>query len=198
MGVIYINEWFPNPAGKDDGEFVELYNSGGSAARLGGYSLGTGVKKKFSLSGYVIPARGYLVLDKVRTKLTLKNTDGGLWLYGPGGLVLDHASFTGAAPIEKSFSREYYGGGDGHAQNAQVQAFVWTTPTPGRKNEAVSVAITTRNYPLGVSLAGHMAPAQFVGIMTGTAVVLLGIFIYVIQKNEDLQKLFFGRDRDIR
>ena len=67
--MLYINEWLPNPVGADAaGEFVELYNSGNSAAPLNGYTLGTGAKKKFSLTGYTIPAGGYLVLKKAQTK----------------------------------------------------------------------------------------------------------------------------------
>jgi len=198
--MIYLNEWFPNPVGKDDGEFVELYNSGPAAVALNGYTLGTGAKRKFSLSGYTVPPGGYLLLGKKQTKLTLKNTDGGLWLYGPNGAIVDHGAFEGSAQAGKSFSRVLYsgaGGGNGLPSDAQPQAFAWTDPTPGAKNKTVDMAVTVRNYPLNVSLAAHVSPAQFTGMLLGTAVILAGIFIYIIQKNEDLQKLFFGGDQEI-
>lgn len=198
--MIYINEWFPNPVGKDDGEFVELYNSGAATMPLGGYSLGTAVKKKFSLSGYAIPPGDYLLLGKKQTKLTLKNTDGGLWLYGPSGAIMDHGAFEGNAQAGKSFNRVVYGGAGGGAggvsSDARPQAFAWTDPTPGAKNRTVDTAVTVRNYPLNVSLAKHVSPAQFTGMLLGTAVILAGIFIYIIQKNEDLQKLFFGGNKE--
>ena len=84
-------------------EFIELYNSGDAAASLHGYTLGDGAKKKFSLSGYGIPANGYLVFMKDQDKLTLKNTNGEVLLYGQNGQVLDSASFAGVAPKGKVF-----------------------------------------------------------------------------------------------
>ncbi len=108
--MIYINEWFPNPVGNDAaGEFIELYNSGAATVSLDGYALGDGAKKRFSLSGYSIPPGGYLVLTHADDKLTLKNTNGEVLLYGPSGQVVDSASFTGAAPEGRSFSRVDYG-----------------------------------------------------------------------------------------
>src|SRR6185437_7227208 len=99
------NEWLPNPPGKDDGEFIELYNSGAAPAALNGYALGTGVKRTFKLDGLHIAAGGYLLLEKSRTKLSLKNTDGEVLLYGPGGAVIEDDRFSGAAPEGKSWSR---------------------------------------------------------------------------------------------
>src|SRR5579863_3001441 len=97
--MIFINEWFPNPIGSDtckascgwNVEFVELFNGGGVAVSLNGWSFWTGGKgKKISLSGFSIAPHAYAIFKKPQIKISLKNTDGGLWLYGPGGGLVDH------------------------------------------------------------------------------------------------------------
>lgn len=189
--MIYINEWLPNPVGNDAaGEFVELYNSSGGAVSLEGYALSAG-KKATSLAGYSIAGHGYLVLNKAQSKLSLKNSDGGLWLYGPSGQPIDYGAFAGAAPEGKSFSRVSY-------DAANIQHFAFVYPTPGAVNETISTAVSVIQYPIGVSLTPQLAPISFIGITLGTAFALAILFIYVIKKDYELQKLFFGRDEALR
>jgi hypothetical protein len=188
--MIYINEWFPNPVGNDAaGEFIELYNGGAAAARLDGYALSDGAKKRFSLAGYTIPPGGYLVLKKAQDKLTLKNTDGAVFLYGPSGQVVDSASFVGAAPEGKSFSRVDYG-------TAPIAHFAFAYPTPGAANKTIDTTVSVRDYPLGVPLSPQLSPAGFATLLFGTASFFLLFFIYVIQKNRNISDFFFGRDEE--
>ena len=188
--MIYINEWFPNPAGNDAaGEFIELYNSGSAAAKLDGYALGDGAKKTFSLAGYGIPPDGYLVLKHAQDKLTLKNTDGVLLLYGSDGRIVDQASFAGAAPEGKSFSRADYG-------TAPIAHFAFAYPTPGAANKTIDTTVSAREYPLGVPLSPRFSPASFVVLMFGVASFFLLFFIYVIQKNRNISNFFFGGDEE--
>jgi len=189
--MIYLNEWFPNPVGSDaTGEFIELYNSGGGAVSLHGYAVSVG-KKKTLLEGYSITAHGYLVLNKAQSKLALKNSDGGLWLYGPSGAVIDHAAFAGVAPEGKSFSRVSFVAAD-------IQHFAFVYPTPGAANTTIDTAVSETSYPLNVSLAPHLGIISFAELMFGTSLALAALFIYVIKKDYDLQKLFFGRDEGVR
>lgn len=191
--MIYINEWLPNPIGRDDsvtgGEFIELYNSGAAPAKLDGYALGDGAKKRFSLSGYSIPPGGYLVLNHAQTKLTLKNTDGALWLYGPDGQVVDAGSFEGVAPEGKSFSRVDYSA-------ASITHFAFAYPTPGAANKTIDTAVAVNNYPLGVSLSPQLSSASFIVLAAGVASFFLVFFIYVIRKNRNISNFFFGRDEE--
>jgi Lamin Tail Domain len=189
--MIYINEWLPNPVGNDAaGEFVELYNSSGVAVGLDGYAISAG-KKATSLSGYSIAGHGYLVLNKKQSKLSLKNSDGGLWLYGPSGQPIDYGAFTGAAPEGKSFSRINYSA-------ANIQHFAFVYPTPGVVNKTIDTTVSMIHYPIGVSLSPQLTPISFMGITLGTAFTLAILFIYVIKKDYELQKLFFGRDEAVR
>jgi hypothetical protein len=189
--MIYINEWFPNPVGNDAaGEFIELYNSGATSANLNGYALSDGAKKRFSLTGYSIPSDGYLVLRKAQDKLTLKNTDGAVSLYGPSGQVVDAASFVGAAPEGKSYSRVDYSA-------APIAHFAFEYPTPGAANKTIDTTVSANNYPLGVPLSPPLSPAAFVVLMFGAASFFLLFFIYVIQKNRNISKFFFGGDKEV-
>jgi hypothetical protein len=212
--MIYINEWFPNPIGADaSGEFVELYNGSSSAVSLAGWKLGAGTAstttiipaktKPVSLAAFSVPAHGYLVLKKAQDKITLKNIDGALLLYGPRGTVADRASFAGTAPEGKSFSRVSY---DGSA----AQHFIFAEPTPGAANAKSNDMIASNNYPVGVPLGGQssqsssfasaslIASSAFIsspGVLAiGTALIIAVIFFYAFFKNEYLSNFLFGGD----
>jgi hypothetical protein len=190
--MLYLNEWFPNPAGNDvKGEFIELYNDGNAAVGLTGYALKAENGKKFLLKGRVILAHGYLFLKRSDTKLSLRNTDGGLFLYDPNGAIIDQAHFLDSAPEGKSFSRIDY-------KMTAAQHFAFTDPTPGTANGAINTTVATRNYLFDTPLNRQLKGADFFAIMMGTAMLLLGLVVYTIKTNEDLSKLFFGRDKETR
>lgn len=186
--MLYINEWLPNPVGADAaGEFVELFNGASSSITLDGYALGVGTKKNFSLAGRNIPPGGYLVLRKAQTKLALKNTDGALFLYGPQGAVVDHASFEGSAPEGKSFSRVSY-------DASPAQHFIFTDPTPGARNKSTGVMISSVSYPSGVSLVPRPSLSTLFLFGFGVACTILFLFFYISIKNENLSHYLFGGD----
>jgi hypothetical protein len=189
--MLYINEWFPNPVGNDaSGEFVEIYNSGSAAVSLNGYMFGTGAKKKFSLSGYTIAPGGYLVLKHAQDKLTLKNTNGALLLYDPGGQVVDSASFAGAAPEGKSYSRVDYG-------TAPITHFAFTYPTPGAANKTIDTTVSAQSDPIGVPLSAPLSSVAFIVLMFSIASFFLLFFIYVIKKNRNISNFFFGGNEKV-
>ena len=185
--MVFINEWFPNPPGNDGrGEFVELWNSNTTPANLNGWVLSDG-KKEIPLSGYSVPPEGYLVLRKTETKLTLKNTDGGLSLYGPNGLLIDGAAFAGSAPEGKSFSRVDYGTGD-------TQHFSFADPSPGERNNVVIPEIKSLEYPVNVPLNPAFGFMEAAGLAVGVAIFLTIFLFYGIKKSENLSELLFARD----
>ena len=211
--MIYINEWFPNPIGADaSSEFVELYNSSSSAVNLTGWKLGTGTAsattiipaktKPISLAAFSVPAHSYLVLKKAQDKITLKNVDGALLLYGPSGTVADRASFAGTAPEGKSFSRISY-------DSSAAQHFMFTKPTPSVANAKVDDMVASNDYPVGVPLgaqslqssssaASLTASSAFMtspGVLAiGIALIIAVLFFYAFSKNEHLSNFLFGRD----
>ena len=186
--VIYINEWLPNPVGPDaPGEFIELYNSGPAAVRLNGWTLGTGAKKTFRLDKYAIAPEGYLALAHAQTKLSLKNTDGEVLLYGPDRTVVDAAQFIGVAPEGKSYSRADYG-------TAPIEHFAWAYPTPGAANRAIDMSVTVRQYPYDVPITPRIGSGVFALLAFGAAATFLIFFIYAISKNKNISDLLFGGD----
>lgn len=190
--MVYINEWLPNPTGADAmGEFIELYNNGGAVVNLSGWIIKTENGKKFSLAGRSISAHGYLVLKRSVTKLSLRNTDGGLSLYDARGILIDHGDFSGDAFEGKSFSRVDRGTG-------LVEHYAFVSPTPGAQNKTVNVTVAIREYPAGVRLNVQFTSAEFFAIMMGTAILLAGLILYVAKSHEDLSNLFFGRDGKAR
>ncbi len=170
------------------GEFAELYNSGSVAISLSGWILKTENGKKFSLAGRSVPAHGYLLLPRSTTKLPLRNTDGGLFLYGPGGALVDSGNFLGTAPEGQSFSRIDY-------RTGPAQHFAFVDPTPGAPNKTMGAAIAVNEYPRGIPLSRPLENSQFFAIMMGTAALITGLLIYVIRSNEDLSKLFLEGDK---
>lgn len=162
-------------------------NKGSAPVNLDGWALWTGGKgKKVFLSGSVA-AGGYLVFKKTQTKLSLKNNDGALWLYGPGGKLADYAAFAGTAPVGQSFSRVDYGTED-------TQHFAFLDSTPGMANTKFDNAVTVRHYPLNVPLDPPLAVFQFFGLLIGALAVLTIATIYIFYKNANLSQFFFGGD----
>ena len=190
--MLYINEWLPNPAGKDTNEFIELWNSGNGAVELHGWSLWTGGKTKpHVIPDTTIPAYGYAVFKKDQTKLSLKNSDGGLWLYGPNGTLVDYGMFSGAAPVGKSFSRADYG-------NAPIQHFAFADPTPGSANASIDTSVTKDAYPLGVPLNPPLGAAAVLGFMMSAAIIFGGLWVYLLHANENLAKFIFKENTGSR
>lgn len=117
-----INEFFPNPIGKDaDGEFVELFNNNGNEVNLTGWKLKDISGKTFILS-QKIPRGEYLVLNYKTTKISLNNDAETIFLYDSSGNLIDKAGFSGGSVEGKSYSR-----------NVNNQ-FIFTSPSPGKAN----------------------------------------------------------------
>lgn len=115
--TIFINELFPNPQGKDDGqEFVELLNTGLETITLDGWRLGGKTKKK--LDGLQIAPRQFLIIEKI----TLKNSSDLIELLSPDKNAI--ASITYPDPSEgRSYGRDESG------------SYRWGNPTPGATND---------------------------------------------------------------
>lgn len=198
--MVYINEWFPNPAGPDaDKEFIELFNSGSVAAELRGWRIETEKGKAFSLSAKTIAPRGYLLLWKRETKLSLRNSDGGLILFRSDGSAADRGAFYGAAPEGKSLSRTDLITSGGESAAAASLHFAFTEPSPGFANRAPKESLTIEHYPRGAPLNGtRLDIGGFFAIMVGGAALIASLILYVIKTNEDLSDIFFGGDESDR
>jgi lamin tail-like protein len=132
-GVV-VNEVLPNPAGADEeGEFVELWNSGSATANLSGFSVDDadgGSPPHAFPSGTTVAAKGFFVLRRPETHLAFNNDADHARLLRPDTSVQHELVFDDAPS------------GEGHAFARKSNgSAAWTdTPTPGVENRFTSAA----------------------------------------------------------
>ncbi len=80
--AILISEIFPNPVGKDDNEFIELYNKSERAVNLNGWRLGDESKRRYTLDININP-REYYVVKREISKIALNNSFDSVKLFMP-------------------------------------------------------------------------------------------------------------------
>lgn len=121
---IRINEIFPNPEGKDDGEFIELYNLSDKEIELEGYILKDSSKngKYAFLPGSVIAPKSYLVIYKEKLKFALNNSDEVIYLFDPDEKEIDRINCAKSAK-------------EGVSYNFDGKNWRWSKKlTPGKEN----------------------------------------------------------------
>ena len=141
---IRISEFLPNPEGADsEEEFIELENFGNKDVDLAEWILEDASTKRYQIDpedfdSTVIPGKGYFVIFREISDITLNNSSGEeVLLYHPDENELDSVSFEGSATEGSSYS---YNLGE----------FEWTTsPTPSEKN------IFTETNQAPVAVAGE-------------------------------------------
>lgn len=178
--MILISEWLPNPAGPDaEGEWLELFNGGGSAVFLSGWRVENGSGKSVRIGDLKIDAGGYLVLFRKNTKLVLRNRDEKISLYNAEGRIVSRAEFLGSVPEGKSVSRTENG-------------FIVTEPTPGRENVLSGVQIAADPNPVGVPLNRQLASADIIGLSLSLGALISAIAFFAVKNHGHLSQLFFG------
>lgn len=124
LGVVF-NEILPSPEGADaENEWIELFNENGFAVGLSGWQIKDSVGRSQIYTfpeGTEINSKGFLVLIRPKTNITLNNDGDSLKLIQPNGKVIDEISYE-KAPRGNSFNLTYSG-------------WVWNNiPTPNAKN----------------------------------------------------------------
>jgi hypothetical protein len=175
---MFINEFLPNPIGKDtEGEWIELFNGGENAVNLNGWQIKDASGKTFFFKNKIDPGE-YLVFDYKTTKISLNNNTETLFLYDPKGNLIDKAEFAGAAPEGKSLIR----------QNGQ---FIFTDePTPGKANKINSIATQKENLVSQDTFAKvstgplDRTNINLTNLFIGPclALVLAFVFVFIIKK----------------
>lgn len=120
FSALIINEFLPNPEGRDETEFVELYNSGDEPIDLRGVILEIG-RKKISLNG-TIGAGQFFVMRQADYHFAIKNSGERLALIDSAGNLIFEITYRSKATVGKSFSR------------TATAKWQWTEPTPGQTN----------------------------------------------------------------
>ena len=186
--MVFINEWFPNPGTSNSAaQFVELFNNGYAAVDLRGWFLEKSDKKTFSLSGYSVPANGYLVLPRAETKMALKHSNEDLSLFDDSGHLVDNSFFMGAGKVGKTLSRVDY-------STTPSQHFTWSDPTPGRANSILfDDVINVNPYPFNAPL-NYFAPSMidFLLLAASASAILAVLVVYFVKHEKYISKLLFG------
>lgn len=95
---IKISEVFPNPAGRDEGEFVELLNSGTAEVDLADWYLGDMSSRRYKIdksdfTSTIIEGGAHFVLKKEVSGVSLNNTEDAAKLYYPDGTLVDAVEY---------------------------------------------------------------------------------------------------------
>ncbi|MFA5024827.1 MAG: lamin tail domain-containing protein, partial [Patescibacteria group bacterium] len=106
MAELIISEFIPNPSGSDEeNEWVEIYNAGQDDINLSGWKLQDASGKAYDFEAETIKAKGYLVLTRNQTKISINNDAETLILIAPDSTEAFKISFTGGSQEGYSFSR---------------------------------------------------------------------------------------------
>jgi hypothetical protein len=174
--MVYINEFLPNPYGKDNSlnEWIELYNDSNKSLNLNGFKIFS-QNKYFLIKNKYISPKSFLVLSRKETGLVLNNNNGELKFFDPNGKLIQDVKFFGSAPENQSFSRFN-------------DKFFFTIPTPGKENILINQVLISDYLP---NKTNYFMSKEiiFAGIFFS---VLITFLIWFIFKNyEKTKELFF-------
>lgn len=122
---IVINELLPSPAGSDaEEEWIEVFNPNDFEVDISSWQIKDTVGKT---KAYIFPketkisAKGFLVLKRPITKITLNNDGDGVRLTGPDEKIIDEISYQKAE--------------EGKSYNRTESGWIWSNNlTPGARN----------------------------------------------------------------
>ncbi len=168
--MIVINEILPNPTGKDTGnEWIELYNQELTPINIVGWYLKTANGKKTYLHE-TLGGGAYKTLSQKQYKFTLRNTGEYVSLYDANGRLQDRVQMIAQAPEQKSFSR------------TPDNMFVFTTPTPGAKNNLQALADAKNiNLPYGTQLNASITATNTTVLALATAIAVACAVVYIVR-----------------
>mgnify|MGYP001229767201 CR=1 FL=1 len=120
-----INEFIPNPEGSDEeNEWIEIYNAGETEVNLTGWKLKDASNKGYNFTNEKIVGKGFLILTRSQTKITINNDTEVLSLISPQGEIASQIQYSGGSQEGYAFAR--------YAKND----WRWTNIlTPGKSNQ---------------------------------------------------------------
>jgi hypothetical protein len=136
---IIINEVLPSPEGPDlEKEWIEIFNESNEEVDFSGWKISdvTGATNAYTIPDRtIISPRGFLVLPRPTTKITLNNSGDSLNLYQPSGKIIDEVNYE-KAPRGQSYNRTESG-------------WAWSSIlTPGLSNKVPSLIPETEETEL--------------------------------------------------
>ncbi len=124
VGQIIINEFLPNPSGKDEEEeWIEIYNDSDSIIDISDWQLddeASGSAPFIFPQNTLIAPKSYIIFSRQITSIALNNDKDSVRLLLPEGVIFQEINYE-KPPQGKSSARTEEG-------------FVWSVPTPGLAN----------------------------------------------------------------
>ncbi len=143
---VYITELYPNPPGRDDGEFIELYNASSQPIDLSSWQLGDESSRRYTFPhGTTVNAYAYYAVAKDDSGISLNNSGDTAFLYQPDGTLLDKISY-GTSHEAQSYSlvNGVWAWTDGVTPRAQNELYI--------ANEAPEAVITLEDKEIKVEM----------------------------------------------
>jgi len=176
--MIIINEFLPNPVGKDiEGEWIKLFNNGDAAVDVSGWQIKDASGKTFVFSAAnknIIAGGKILTLDYKTTKISLNNNGETIFLYDKAGNLIDKAEYTGMAADGKVYIRAENGKFISIGKQVDVQEINSVSSSASLNSESANIGVIINNYNPGLNFS--------IGIFI--ALVLAALFIFVSKKLE--------------
>lgn len=149
--AIVVNELLPNPVGSDnDGEFIELYNTGGEAVSLFGWELddAAGGSGAYDIPDVEIGGHSYMVFDRSDTGIALNNTSDSVRLFDPDGSEVSSVSYDESFSEGVSYARHEDGSYDITGTVTRGEENVFTSVEGAVGGEGEVAGTSTKSVPL--------------------------------------------------
>jgi len=183
-----FTDWDQDGTANFADEFIELHNAGPTSAAVGGWALADDTKTYTIPLGTVIWPRGYLLLFRRQTGLSLSDYRDQVTLLRPDGSPADLFGYEHGPGVDRSFCRTVDGGG------------TWTREcyvTPGQANRILpppspssggdggtGTASFASTHPSGTIAAARAAPEDTRVTLTGVVTFPSGILTRTIYIQE--------------
>ena len=173
-------DWDENGVANFTDEWIELYNAGPAAASLGGWALLDDTKTYTLPLGTVIWPRGYLLLFRAQTRLSLGDNHDQVTLRRPDGVVVDHFAYDRGPGRDRSYCRAVDGGGAWGKDCVETPGRanqLWPTPAPGDGGGGSAPGATqTGGLAPGSIAAARAAPPDTRVTVAGVVTLPPGLF----------------------
>jgi hypothetical protein len=181
-----INEFVPNPDGSDEeNEWIEIYNAGETEVNLSGWKLKDASEKEYNFTSEKISAKGYLVLNRPQTKITINNDAETLSLISPKGDIVSQIQYSGGSQSGYSFAR--YAKNDWRWTNLLTSGKVNEFSQENKKGEVLGESesnISPSPFPSAVPLSGEEASSfqKIIFIALGVGFVFSIVVLIFMKK----------------
>jgi len=132
---IAINEFLPNPSGKDEEEeWIEVYNDSDSITDISGWQIDDADNGSAPFTfpqNTLLAPKSYAVFSRQITGIALNNDKDSVRLLLPGGTVFEEIKYENP-PQGKSSAKT-------------AEGFVWSEPSPGRINVSLTANTESKN-----------------------------------------------------